>query len=326
MSLPAISSVRAGFPEAKIHILAKPWVAEVFAGMSGVDGTILYQATGIHQGLRGRWRLARELKKEGFGLAILLPNSFDSAFLFYLSGISRRAGYKTDGRGWLLTHPAIVSKEVKKGHQVDYYLHLVASLGFPPEGRIPSLKAHARCREEVQGILQSCGVTDAELLVGISPGASYGSAKEWFPERYGELATRVARKLGGRVLLLGSRGDQKAANLIWQRASMGPVNLAGKTTLGQALALISRCRVLVTNDSGLMHVAAALGIPTVAIFGSTDPLRTGPLGETFRVLQKPIPCAPCLKPECPEDRKCMSLISVDEVFSEVEKLWHPVRG
>jgi heptosyltransferase-2 len=320
MSLPAIASVRLTFPRAKISILAKPRVADLFHKNPVVDGVFLYESPGIHQGPRGKWRLARELKKEGFEMAVLLQNAFEAALLSFLARIPRRAGYDRDGRGLLLTHPVTVDQRIKKAHQVDYYLGLVASLGFHPVERVPSLKVSREGQEEAGRRLQALGLQDSSRLVGISPGATYGPAKQWFPERYGALADRVVRNLGASVLIFGNEGDKKVAWQVCQNARAPLIDLTGKTTLGQAMALISRCRLFVTNDSGLMHVAAALGIPVVAIFGSTDPERTAPLGKMCRVVRKPVPCAPCLKPVCPEDRRCMSLISADEVYEEAQKI------
>jgi len=321
MSLPALASVRLSFPRAEIFILAKPWVADLFRDSPEIDRVILYQSPGIHEGFRGKWRLARELKLERFDLALHLPNSFESALISFLARIRQRAGYNTDGRGIILTHRVPVNGEIKKGHQVEYYLHLLESLGFQRGEDVPTLKTSPKIREEAEGILKSHGVKESDPLIGVSPGAQYGSAKEWFPERYGELADRIAREMGARILIVGSMGDRLVASQICRKTGPAAIDLAGSTTLAQAMGIIARCRLFITNDSGLMHVASALGVPLVAIFGSTDPRRTGPLSKNSRVLYKSIPCAPCLKTECPEDRKCMGLITVDEVYEEVKKMW-----
>lgn len=323
MSLPAIASVRLTFPQAKISILAKHPVAELFHKNPGVDQVSIYESPGIHQGLSGKWRLARQLKKENYELALLLQNAFEAALISFLARIPRRAGYDRDGRGLLLTHPVPADKKIKKVHQVDYYLGLVESLGLQRAERIPSLRVAEEWQEEAERMLQSLSLKESQGLVGISPGATYGSAKEWFPERYGALADRIARNLGSPILIFGSKGDKGVASQVCQNARVPLIDLTGMTTLGQAIALISRCRLFITNDSGLMHVAAALGIPVIAIFGSTDPERTGPLGEVCRVVHKYVPCAPCLKTECPEDRRCMGLISVDEVYEEALKILNP---
>ena len=320
MSLPAIASVRRTLPRAEISILAKPWVAEIFEKNPLVDRVVIYQSPGIHQGLRGKWRLARQLKKEGFELAILLQNAFEAALISFLAGIPRRAGYNTDARACILTHPVAMNGKIKRRHQVDYYLEMVGSLGFERAHAVPSLQVSAGRQEEARRRLASFGLGESQGFVGISPGATYGSAKEWFPERYAELADRIARDFGASVLIFGSGGDKEIAAQVRRHARVPPIDLTGTTTLAQAMALIARCRLFITNDSGLMHAAAALGVPVIALFGSTDPERTGPRSEVCRVVRKPVPCAPCLKTECPEDRRCMGLISVDEVYEEVKAM------
>ena len=321
MSLPTIDALRLNLPEAEVAILAKPWVAEIFQRNPAVNRVILYQSPGVHQGAAGKWRLAKQLKKERFDLAVLIQNAFEAALISLMAGIPRRAGYNTDGRTLLLNHPVPVDQKVKSGHQVDYYLGLVRALGFQAANRIPSLKISEGRQMEAGQTLYSLGIGETEKIVGISPGATFGSAKQWFPERYGELTARIYQNFTKRILIFGSRGDQKVAAQVREKARVPLIDLTGTTTLAQAMALIARCRLFVTNDSGLMHVAAALGVPVIAIFGSTDPEKTGPLGNNCRVLRKPVPCAPCLKTECPEDRRCMGLIPVDEVYEEVKTIW-----
>ncbi len=320
MSLPAVSAVCRGVPRAEVTILAKPWVGDLFSAFPGVHRVIPYFSPGVHGGIRGRWRLAQELKKGRFDLALHLPNSFDSAFLSFMAGIPRRAGYRTDGRGILLTHRVPVDGKVKRGHQVEYYLHLIRSLGLQAGPGIPALRVSQDWIPEAEAVLKSAAIGEGPF-VGLSPGSQYGSAKEWFPERFGELGRRILGELGGRLLILGSAGDRAIAASILGVVGPKAADLTGKTTLSQAMAIIARCRVFVTNDSGLMHVAAALGVPLVAIFGSTDPTRTGPQGATSRVIYKGLSCAPCLKTRCPRKRECMEAVTVEEVFEEVKRAW-----
>jgi heptosyltransferase-2 len=321
MSLPAIASIRVSFPRAKIVILAKPWVADLFQENAAVDRVWVYRSPGSHEGFWGKWRLAQELKPEEFEIAFLLQNAFEAAWIAFLARISRRAGYGTDGRTLLLTHPVRLNSGTKGGHQIDYYLNMVRSLGCSPVSRIPSLEVPEGRGKEARERLAALGVRDSEALVGFSPGATYGSAKEWFPERYAELSRRLIREFGARILVFGSSGDTAIPSGSSPEKSPSILDLTGKTTLAQAVALIAQCRVFVTNDSGLMHVAAALGVPLVAIFGSTDPQRTGPLGHPSRILYKPLPCSPCLKTQCPGNRECMEAITVEAVFEEVKKAW-----
>ena len=321
MTLPALASIREGLPNRHIAVLTKPWVADLFSGHPLIDEVILYESPGIHEGVRGKWRLARELKQKQFDLAILFQNAFEAALIAFLAGVPRRAGYNTDARGILLTQAVPVNGKVKKGHQVDYYRALTAGLGFESLPVAPSLALTKSRLEESQRILKSRGLNGEEPLIGLAPGATYGPAKQWFPERFSALADRFSRNWGARTLVFGSSGDRDTASLLRKSARTEVSDFTGQTTLSQAIGLIARCRLFVSNDSGLMHLAAALGVPVVAIFGSTDPVRTGPLGRNCRVVRRPVPCAPCLKTHCPEGLECLEKITVDEVYEAARGLW-----
>ena len=196
MSLPAIASMRQSFPQAEMAILAKPWVAELFQNNPVVDRVILYADPGIHQGIQGKWRLAQMLKEDEFDLAILLQNAFEAAFISFLARIPRRAGYDTDGRRFLLTHPVTCDPKIKQSHQIDYYLGLVKSLGLRSAAPFPRLAVPPQQQEEASRKLRSLGVKETEEIVGLSPGATFGPAKQWFPERYGKLRRKLRRSLG----------------------------------------------------------------------------------------------------------------------------------
>jgi heptosyltransferase II len=326
MTLPALQSIRQAFPKKHIAILTKPWVADLFFQSPLVDQVILYESPGRHEGIRGKWQLARELKKEGFDIAILFQNAFEAALISYLAGIPRRGGYNTDARGVLLTHAVRVDGEVRKGHQVDYYREMVKGLGLESLPAIPFLEASPGHKEEAGRILDSFGLAEEERIMGLGPGATFGPAKQWFPERFAALADRFSRDGDVRILVFGSRADMPTASLLVRKAQSPMIDLTGQTSLRQVIGLIARCRLFVSNDSGLMHVAAALGVPVLAIFGSTDAVRTGPLGKKCRVVKSPLPCSPCLKPRCPQNRECMEGISVDEVYEEAKILWNQERA
>lgn len=319
MSLPALMGIKSAFAGAEISILAKPRVADIFRSFSPPDKIIFYESPGKHQGLAGKMLLAKKLREEKYGLAILFPNSFESALITYLARVPKRAGYNTDGRGLLLTHP-VPAAEKKKGHQIDYYLKLINYLGFPIPTRIPRLEITAEQATWAHQKLKSLRINN-EPLIGLTPGSSYGSAKQWSVEKFAKLSEMVHKKLGARIVILGSQDDRDIAQKILQAGQKMGYDFTGQTTLAEAMALIDQCRLMITNDSGLMHVAAALQVPLVAIFGSTDPSHTAPLGEHCRVIRKALPCSPCFKPKCPRNMECMEAISVEEVFGEVKNLW-----
>lgn len=318
MTTPAVRTIRANFPQAAISILAYPWVADVFAASPHVDEVILYRKKDRHQGLYGLWQLGRELRERRFDLAILLQNAFEAAVLAALAGIPVRAGYRRDGRRLLLTHGVTIRPEVGKQHQVHYYQGLLAGLGLAPSENELFLRLQP---ETMRWAREFVGARNAPFVVGLNPGAAYGPAKRWPAERYGELAVRLSRQFGATLLVFGTVSDHQAAAFIKEQAPDQVVDLAGKTTLAEAMALIGCCDAFVTNDSGLMHVAAAQQVPLAAIFGSTDEVATGPFCQTAIILKKQLDCSPCLKTHCRYGHyQCMLGIEVDEVFGAVAKL------
>jgi len=320
MSLPAVSSARRTFPRARIAVLAKPWVADIYRLCPDVDEVILFQSPGVHDGLGGKLRLAAELREEGFDLALLLQNAIEAALIAWRARIPLRAGYDSDCRGFLLTHAVYRTRAIREVHQIDYYLEMVRALGFTAEGNGIHITVDDGARAAADRILGGYGVRVNDTLIGIAPGATYGPAKMWFPERFAAVADRLTNEFSARVALFGSAGDRGRTERVQHHAAHPFINLAGKTTLEEAIALIARCDLFISNDSGLMHLAGALGVPLVAIFGSTNPATTSPPGEKSRVIYKDVPCSPCLKKECPTDFRCMDLIQANEVHDTARRL------
>jgi len=320
MTFPAIAAVRATLPKAHLTVLVKPWVADLVRMHPAVDEVLLYERPGRHDGLRGFFTLARELRRRRFDAAILLQNAIEAAILARLAGIPVRAGYSTDARGLLLTHPVSRPPGIHTVHQSLYYLGMLEALGFTPPGTsVPIVPTEEQGRAAERHLAQM-GIAGRRPLVGMAPGAAYGPAKRWFPERFAAVADRLAGLYGCPVLLFGSAGDRASTQAVRAAAKTALVDIAGRTPLGDAIALIACCDLFVTNDSGLMHVAGALGVPTVAVFGSTNPKTTYPLGERTVLIRKPVDCSPCLKPECPTDFRCMDRVTVEEVLDHSTRL------
>ena len=338
LSTPALANLRKAIPWAHISLLVKPWVSSLFEGNPHLDRIILYEDH--HKGLIGKLRLAQELKAQRFDLAILFPNSFESALLASMAGIPHRAGYDTDFRGFLLTakvrpNPPPSAGEGRGGgrHQVEYYVGLLQALGLDRGERDLVLVISGQEEAQAQALLEAEGVFvgttgRSPLLVGLNPGSVYGSAKRWPAERYAALADEITSRFGAKILLFGSAKEAPIAVKVQNLMRSQAVNLAGKTTLKLLGALLKRCRVLVTNDTGAMHITSAVKMPIVAIFGPTDPKVTSPwgmgtaqpepsAGQGPTILYYPPSCAPCLLRECPIDHRCMTAISVDEVLKAV---------
>jgi heptosyltransferase-2 len=317
MTTPAVRTIRQNFPEAEISMLAQPWMADVFAASPHVDKIIFYQKKGEHRGLSGMLRLSRLLKTMHFDMAILLQNAFEAALLAKMAGIPVRAGYQRDARSLLLNHGVPIREEIRRKHQVYYYQALLEDLGLTCGSNELFLQLADKDMDFARKFRKGLG---AGPVIGINPGAAYGPAKCWPAERYGQLAAGLHRENGAKFMVFGTVADRETIDVITGYGTGYIRGLAGKTTLGQAMALISICDAFVTNDSGLMHVGAATGTPLVAIFGSTDAVATGPFSDRAVVVQKELDCRPCLKKNCKSDFRCMLDISVAEVGRAVRGL------
>jgi len=320
MTLPAIAAIRQSLPHSRITVLAKPWVAELYRLSPDVDAVLEYESPGMHDGITGICRLAGQLKQKGFTMAILLQNAMEAAIIAWLARIPLRMGYNSDGRGILLTHSVQRTKQIRTVHQIHYYIEMLKSLGFQPAGGHPRLSMGEDFQGIARNLLHHYHVTPKDTLVGMAPGATFGPAKMWFPQRFAAVGDRLADTFAARVMLFGSKGDRERAETVQQHAKHPFINLAGTTSLKEAIALIGACRLFITNDSGLMHLAGALGIPLVAVFGSTNPVTTSPVGEESVIIHRDVTCSPCLKKVCPTDFRCMDLISVDDVYDAAEQL------
>ncbi|BBO72554.1 ADP-heptose--LPS heptosyltransferase [Desulfosarcina alkanivorans] len=321
MTTPAVRAIRRHFPGARISLLAKPWVAPVFAHSPHVDEIIVYEANGRHRGAMGPIRLARDLRRHRFDAAIFLQNAIEAALIAFLAGIPVRIGFDTDARRPLLTHAVRCTRAIKAIHQTGYYLEILKGIGVVDGDQVLELTLGENDREQARQLLTRQGVDPAARIVGLNPSATFGPAKQWFPERYAALGDRLRDEWGATVLIFGGPSDRELGENI-RRMMHGPaIDLSGRTSLGQAMALIDRCDAFVTNDSGLMHVAAALNTPLVAIFGSTNSTTTSPHSDTSRIVRVPIECSPCMKPVCPLGHmNCMKQVSVELVFDTLKGL------
>ncbi len=325
MSIPALRAVREGHPGARIDILALPWVADLYARESLCDEILPYRVPRGARGFGEKLALAAELRRCGYDCGVLLPNSFDAALTVWLARIPERIGYARDGRGWLLTRalPPPRKGEIPP-HESYYYLELLRRAGWIdrlPEAIVIRLEGREDAARRGGEHFAAAGI--AGTVIGVSPGAAYGTAKRWLPERFVEAARRVALDLDAAVVLFGSSGERELCEVV-RRGLEGTVravhNFAGETSLGQFIEMAAAVRCYLTNDSGAMHIASALGVPTVAVFGATDHIATGPTGPLARVVRKPVECAPCLLRECPIDHRCMTGVGADEVASTVLEL------
>ena len=328
MSLPALQAIRKRYPNAHIAILARPWVADLYAHEPFVDQVIPLTTGRGATDPGGKWRSAQMLRKERFDCAILLQNAFEAALLAWMAAIPRRIGYARDRRGWLLTDPIAVPLpgEIPR-HERFYYLAMLERAGLldaPIENPAVTLSRSQELRKA--GRKRLAGYSLDAPTIGVSPGAAYGGAKRWIAERFAESAARLAEQRLASVAVFGSQAERglcdDVASAVESRGI--PVhNFAGETMLREFIEMAAACSLYLTNDSGAMHIACALDVPTVAVFGPTDETATGPTGSRSLVVRERVDCSPCLLRECPIDHRCMTRVSADRVVESALAILGP---
>ncbi len=319
LSIPALEVVRRRWPNAEIAILARPWVADIYRGQGYADRLIVFDHAGRHRGPLGVERLAAELRRERFDVAVLFQNAFEAAWIAWRAGIRERIGYAREARRWLLTCACSVPRPGElPAHETYYYLGLLLRAGwierFPVVEHI-QLRVDAAARERAETTLGRAGIRSGALRLVFAPGAAYGSAKCWLPDRYAALADCLIADFDADVILFGTDREREVAGRIAVGMRHRPVNLAGQTSIGDLPALFASCDLFVGNDSGAMHVAAAVGLPVVAIFGPTDPEGTAPVTPHATLVRHLVSCSPCFLRHCPVDHRCMTRIEVDGVYA-----------
>ncbi len=323
MCLPALESLKTLFPSSEITVLTKARSVPVFQNNPFIRDVVEYDDKKRHRGVGGRLRLAGELKGRGFDLAVLFQNAFDAAFISFAAGIPERAGYARDLRSGLLTRAIRATKEIKEKHQVFYYLNIVENLGGRAATHVPRIYLGADESAWADEFMGKNGLAGARLI-GAAPGASYGPAKRWSPDNFARVLNMLSERFGCIPVIFGGTDDMDVCAEVAGKIDGRHVNAAGATTLRQSMAVLARLKVFITNDSGPMHISSALDVPTIAIFGSTDPALTGPLSRNSRVLIKKTECSPCFERTCRYGHyKCLSTISPDEAFRESLALMRP---
>jgi heptosyltransferase-2 len=324
MALPALRAVRSRFPEAEIAIVARPYVADIYRDHQICDRLIHYDPRETHAGLFGSERLAAELRAQKFDVALLLQNAFDAAWLAWRAGIPERIGYARDGRSFLLTKAVPVPRRGEIPlHEKFYYLELIHRAGWldsVSDESFIGLTVPEEKRRIAEEFLSNSGTRRGMLRIAIGAGASYGSAKCWPPARFAELANRLQSQTDADVILFGTAAEASVSNAIAAEMRRLPIDLTGKTSIADLPALLSQCHLFIGNDSGAMHVAAAVGLPVVAVFGPTDPDGTAPVTPRCSVVQQRPYCSPCFLRRCPTDHRCMKDVTA-EMMETAAKSW-----
>ena len=323
MTVPALRALRRLLPDAKITLATRPFAKGIFSEVDFIDDVLVYDRRNAFSVVSQ----VREWRRREFDLAVLFQNAFEAALIPFLAGVPTRLGYATESRQGLLTHPLPLLDWRSSKHEVFYYLYLITALEQSLSGTSTvcesdpdiSLTISESRKNEATELLRSYGVDDEKTVVAICPGSINSRAKRWPAESYAALADRLLEQQQ-QVVLIGSRDEIDVTNEVTNRMRNQPVVLTGKTTLDQITAVLGLVDLVVTNDTGPAHIAAALGSPTIVIFGPTNPLTTRPFSFKAEILRHPPDCAPCMLRDCPIDHRCMTAITVDEVFERSHAL------
>jgi heptosyltransferase-2 len=327
MSLPALRAIRRAWPDAHLAVLIKQELASFFYGAGWIDELIPYSVGRGLSGFFDRRRIVGEIRSRRFDLGVLFPNSFESALWIAMAGVRRRAGFVGDARGAMLTHKASPPPEAITGHQRNYWLAMVRATGVA-DGCADdfAIDVHGPSRERMREWLAVNRKRPGRPLFAIAPAAAYGPAKEWLADSYGELIDLLARGADAEVVLVGAPSERAKCAEVAAASTAGAIIAADHTNIAELIALLSLSDGFIGNDSGCMHIAGALGIPTVAIFGSTNPNRTGPMGPKTRVMYRKLECSPCLARTCRFGHyNCLTQIEPAELIDAIITMSAPDR-
>ncbi len=315
MATAALHRLRKAFVGSHITLMVRPWVADVYRNNPDID-----DLWAIDDGSpRAFLSAVKKIREAKFDLGLALPNSFRSALLMKLGRIPNRFGFARGGRSFLLTRKIKVNPQWLKEHEVYYYMRLVDwMLDLPPEPPKLILNPGDAEREFVANLAIERKWDERRPWIGIAPGSINSLAKRWLPERFAETADRLANESGALVFLLGSKSETQVLNQVAALCRTPVVNLGSELSLAQFIAFMERLRAFIGNDSGAMHVAAALNVPTVAIFGPTNWITTAPFSPRSKIVRHPVECSPCMKRVCPIGHPCMKGVSPEMVLAALK--------
>ena len=329
MSQPLLANLKASYPHCQIDVLASTWVAPIYRACIEVHQVIEAQLE--HKKLQWGLRksLAKQLEKNQYDTCFVLPNSLKSALIPWLANIPLRIGYRGEMRFGLINISLDNPSKINRPPMAEHYLALCNVISHSQEidthqSAVPQLKISPLAKQSVSHKLQAAAIGEKSIYV-LCPGAEYGVSKRWPTDHFAKLAQQlISNAPDAHVILLGSKGDHILGQSIQTQAgNLSHIhNWCGETSLDEAIALIGMSKALISNDSGLMHIGAALKVPQVAIFGSSDPHHTPPLSDKAQVIWLNLPCSPCHKRECPLGHlQCLKDISPENVLSALKTLY-----
>jgi len=320
MATPVLADVHAKWPEAQITAMCQSNVAAVLQKDPNVHEVFSYKRPNGWIPHQQHLDIINTIRQGNYDLGILLTNSLSSAWWFWQGRVKYRIGYAGNLRSWLLTKAVPFPPQKETQHLVITYKMLLEPLGIPLSNSAPTLYFSDEEMQHARSLLEKFGIQIGKsIVVGINPGAAFGSAKCWLPERFKEVTLQLIQNPNVFVVYFGDPAGTPLVNDICKDMPERVINLAGKTSLRELMALIQLCSIFLTNDSGPMHIAAALNVPLLALFGSTSDVKTGPYG-IGKVIHKHVECSPCYKRVCPIDFRCMKRIEVQEVYKELQSM------
>ncbi|MBU1090827.1 MAG: lipopolysaccharide heptosyltransferase II [Candidatus Omnitrophica bacterium] len=322
LSTPVIKALRDRYADAFIAMIVRPYAKDIVADNPYLDQVIIYDKGGKQRSWLGSYRFARNLSKKKFDLAIILHPTNRMHLISFLAGIPRRVGYNRK-LGFLLTGGLKYDKQLGEKHESEYNFDLLRTLNIETQERNLFMPLREESEEWADELLEDEGIKKSDRLLAINPGASCPS-KIWPDQRFAESANRLIEKYGFRVIVISGPREIRLADKVARGIDHPVVNLAGKTSISQLASIIKRCDLFISNDSGPVHIATALGVPVVSIFGRNQqglsPRRWGPLGRRDKILHKEVGCIKCLAHHCVEEFKCLKAIEVKDVVQAAESI------
>jgi heptosyltransferase-2 len=318
MTIPAIMELRRLFPQAHIALHTRTGTADIFRNSPLIDEIISVKSV---------LEDVRLLRNRQFDLAVIFPNSFESALAARFAGIKRRFGYAAQHRAFLFTDAIEVPAWKDSRHEVHYYFELVGAvakhflrLETSAEPSEPQIEISSDVSERARALLRQKGIVDGRPTVALAPGSTNSRAKRWTPESFARVNDRLQDDLGVSVVLMGSPGDKEVSTHVYDLSVRKPFDLTGETDIALAAAVLKEVDLLISNDMGLAHLAPAVGTETLVIFGPTNPVTTRPFSSRASIVTASVECAPCMLRDCPIDHRCMTRVTHDEVFERARVL------
>ena len=320
MQIPALQELRRVFPDAHITLYTRSWTKGIFEDADFIDEILPFEKQD------SVFKQAKLWREKNFDLAVLFTNSFESALVAKFGKAQTRIGYATEGRGFLLTKSVPVPAWKNSRHEIFYYLNLIAEAQKSIFGSTTvhendpqfDLKVSDKGKNNAREFLRENGVDLSKKIVALCPGSTNSRAKRWQTESYAKLNDLLRQHINAQVILIGAKDESDVSEKVTAESKIKPILLTGKTTLAELVAVLSICDLLVSNDTGPAHIAAALGTKTFVIFGPTNPLTTHPIGA--EIIRKEVECSPCMLRDCPIDHRCMTRIQAEEVFEKAKNL------